>query len=48
LARSTVGKAYLTLSDYKKIPDDAWAKRHDKIDDESFGDLSDHGDDADE
>ena len=41
-----VGKAYLTLADYKQIPDDVRAKRDDKIDDETFDDLSDHGDDA--
>ncbi len=41
-----VGKAYLTLSDYKKIPDDVWAKHDDKIDNDDWGDLSVDGDDA--
>ena len=34
-----VGKAYLVLADYKKIPDDVWAKRDEKVDDENAGDF---------
>jgi hypothetical protein len=45
LHMNEVGNAYLTLADYKKVPEDAWARRDDKIDDENFGDLSDRGDD---
>lgn len=43
-----IGRAFLTLSDYKRIPDDTWAKRDDDEGDEENVDLIIPEDDSDD